>query len=64
MNRNLMNNFPDVVNIDVSPSTIIRVLKRRGLNPRRAAHKLFLTPVHANLRLEFAFHFMNETQAY
>ena len=51
-----MNNFPDVVNLDVSPSTIIRVLKRSGLNPRRAARKLFLTQAHANLRLEFAFH--------
>jgi hypothetical protein len=59
-----MNNFPDIVNIDVSPSTIIRVLKRKGLNPRRAARKLFLTPAHANLHLEFASDFMIETQAY
>jgi hypothetical protein len=50
--------------VDVNPNTIIRILKRKGINPRRAARKLFLTAAQANLRLEFAFHFMNETEAF
>jgi hypothetical protein len=48
----------------VSPNTIISVLKKRNIHPRRAARKLFLTPQHANLRLEFAFHFANAPEAY
>jgi hypothetical protein len=48
----------------VSPTTISRILKRKAINARRAVRKLFLTPAHANLRLEFAFHYSNETQAF
>jgi hypothetical protein len=39
------------------------MLKKTNIHPRRAARKLFLTPAHANLRSEFAFHFMNNTEA-
>jgi len=35
----------------------MRVLKKRGIFPRRAARKLFLSTAHANLRLEFALTF-------
>jgi hypothetical protein len=48
--------------MDVNPNNIIRILKRKGINPRRADWKLFLTAANANLRLEFAIHFMNKTR--
>ncbi len=59
-----MNCFIDIANMDVNPNTIICILKRKGINPRRAARKLFLTAARANFRLEFAFHFINETEAF
>jgi hypothetical protein len=47
----------------VSPNTIISVLKKRNIHLRCAARKLLLTPQHANLSLEFAFHFTNAPEA-
>jgi Transposase len=41
----------------VAPNTVIRVLKKQGIHPRRAVRKLFLTEAHANLRVEFAISF-------
>jgi hypothetical protein len=40
--------------VNVHPSTIIRVLKKEGVRPRRAARKLFLSDRHAQMRLAFA----------
>jgi hypothetical protein len=48
-----------VTQLNVGPLTIMRVLKKRGIHPRRAARKLFLSAAHANLRLEFALTFAN-----
>jgi hypothetical protein len=42
----------------------MRVLKKRGIHPRRAARKLFLSDAHANLRLEFALTFINMTEEF
>ena len=42
----------------------MRVLKKRGIHPRRAARKLFLSDAHANLRLEFALTFVNMTEEF
>jgi hypothetical protein len=50
--------------VDVNPNNIIRILKRKGINPRRADLKFFLTAANAILRLEFAFHFMNKTKVF
>ncbi len=40
--------------MNVHLSTIIRVLKKEGVRPRRAARKLFLSDRHAEMRLAFA----------
>ncbi len=52
----------DVAGVHVTPSTVIRRLKKRDIRARRAATKFFLTAQHAEQRLAFAVQFraMNE----
>lgn len=48
----------------VSTSTIARRLKKVNIRARRAARKLFISPIHAESRLAFGNTYVGETDAF
>lgn len=54
---NTLITFLDVAQVDVSPATVRRRLKKRGIRPRRAVMQFFISPLHAEQRLAFSVEF-------